>query len=265
MGQLVGFNKNLTEEGALLASSQNPNVIYFPTDSNGIVFGGNRMDFGLSYLYAMLDSSMQSAHNRIEKLVEVYPVYVNRYSGFYKLGTPVEDGSNYVFVGVAIKDNDGYLVVGQPVSSTTWLNTTESGGGTTTTSLEEAFGDKDGDTNTSSQVTTYGNAITLSTALGYCHNYSKNDGTVGPGVGKWWLPSMGELNTILSKLNEIQMMYLTITLNAQSFVLPNNFVLCSSTEYNGSNVWCASNDGVFSYELKSSANFTVLPVTRLGH
>lgn len=261
----VKFNKTLDEEAALAASSQNPNTLYFTTDTDVIVLGGQVLDGGVRQFLVNIQDQMYRTNNLFNRCIgtNVVSVYVHRYSRFYAID-PVLPDSNYVFVGVAVRDSDGYLVVSSPTSNLQWLDTETPGGGTLTASLATALADKSGAANTLAQVTTYGSAVTNSTAIGYCHSFSRSDGTVGPGAGKWWLPSMGELNTIYTNIEAIKERYILENLG-DLFQLPSQYVLCSSTECNGARVWGISSDGVLMNELKNYFNYTVIPVTRLGY
>lgn len=144
-----------------------------------------------------------------------------------------------VIFGVAIIEGGKCVIVGKDETSLQWAKTNAASGGTAYLDREQALADFDGMANTATIHQTLGSNAP---AAEYCLKYfAKDVQSTSPsvGVGKWHLPSFGELFMVYSHLIEVNRCLDIIggtPLNRSSWYW-------SSTEYGGTTAWYVPFDG----------------------
>lgn len=111
--------------------------------------------------------------------------------------------SGEIAEGVLVIEGGKMLVVAPTEATLYWSSAAVSAGGKTTTDRLTALDDWTGKTSTAAQVT-HAECNTASYAPGYCNLYSRvNANGQGLTVGRWWLPSLGELMMIYANMKKI--------------------------------------------------------------
>lgn len=166
----------------------------------------------------------------------------------------------HIIFGVAIIEGGKCVIVGKDeLTAVKWSAYNASGGSGDKGGVEAAMGDMNGKANTATIHDTLGsNAI----AVDYCLKYfAKDVQSTSPsvGVGKWHLPSVGELWMIYSHLFEVNRLLASI--GGMSLT---QSLYWSSTEYNAGRCWAVSFEhGETRYHLKANYEFKVRPVLSL--
>lgn len=138
-------------------------------------------------------------------------------------------------VGVAVFNAGKLIVIAKDETTAKWSDPTASGGSGNKTSAQ-ALADMNGRTNTATIVNTLGDTAP---AANYCVGYypsSVAENNAYYGVGRWWLPSAGELWIIWSHLFEINRLMAAIG----GTPLNRSVWYWSSTEYNEVGAWFVS-------------------------
>jgi hypothetical protein len=165
-------------------------------------------------------------------------------------------------VGIVVTEADKKLIIALDTAQLPWSSGNVTGGGTMTSSRNTASHDWEGQSNTAAQAAKSACSST-DYAPGYCYNYSKflSDGTTGIAAGKWWLPSLPELDMIWRHINGINYALSVISGATQ---IPWQWHW-SSTELSSSNAWIqyfAAQYGYMGYGTKTT-KYYVRPVTAL--
>ena len=141
--------------------------------------------------------------------------------------------------GVVIVEGGKLLVVAPTESDSSgllWSSEAVSGGGTTTSDRVTAYNDWNGKANTTAQIAKAA-CQGASYAPGYCAQYSH--GSLA--AGKWWLPSLGELEMIYANMLKVNYALSLIT-GAQQIA---ETWYWSSTEFSSTNAWYLNFDNGF--------------------
>ena len=133
-------------------------------------------------------------------------------------GVVVVEGGKLLVVAPTECDSAGLL----------WSSEAVSGGGVTTSDRVTAYNDWAGKTNTAAQITKT-QCQGASYAPGFCAQYIHG----GLGAGKWWLPSLGELEMIYANMTKINYA-LSLISGAQQIA---ETWYWSSTEYSATYAW----------------------------
>lgn len=174
---------------------------------------------------------------------------------------PAQQTSGEVADGVAIIEGGKVLVVAPTEADSTglrWSSAAMSGGAVMTSNVTTAVDDWAGKANTVAIINGHNWDETGDPALfapGFCNRYSNG----GLDIGKWWLPSLGELMMIsanMTKINYALSLITGATPIAESYYW-------SSTEYNATYAWVLSLSaaGVVNGYTKASGKYHVRPVS----
>lgn len=143
----------------------------------------------------------------------IFIMYHRKSDGFPLMVKPHKwtslQNSREIADGVVVVEGGKILVVAptELTSKLTWSSAAISGGGTTTTDRVTAMNDWNGKANTAAIINaSKADAVTNTAqyAPGYCNLYSRvNVNNKGLTVGKWWLPSLGEMMMIYANMTKI--------------------------------------------------------------
>ena len=136
--------------------------------------------------------------------------------------------------GVIVSEGGKLLMIAPTEANLYWSSAAVSAGGTTTTSRRTAIADQNGETSTAAQIT-HAECQGNSYAPGFCHNYARLNPTHGKGqaAGSWWLPSLGEMETIYANMKKIN--YALSLINGATQLTENWY--WTSTEYSAILAW----------------------------
>lgn len=165
-------------------------------------------------------------------------------------------------VGILIVEGGKHIVLAlDEYDGTMFWSTTNNGSGVYDTSRTSIIGKFDGKTNTATIIEKLGADVAL--AANYCNTYAKSitnnpDGKeTGITAGKWWLPSLGELQMIRNHYGTIQK-----ALNICGGTALQNTAYWSSTEISGAYAWhLGFDDGSINSYAKASGSYRVRAVT----
>lgn len=165
-------------------------------------------------------------------------------------------------VGILIVEGGKHIVLALDEYDGTMLwSTANNGSGVYDASRTSIIGKFDGKINTATIIEKLGADVAL--AANYCNTYAKSitnnpDGKeTGITAGKWWLPSLGELQMIRNHYGTIQK-----ALNICGGTALQNTAYWSSTEISGTYAWNLSfNDGIINSDAKASYSNRVRAVT----
>lgn len=161
-------------------------------------------------------------------------------------------------VGAAVFEAGKLLIIAKDESATTlqWASSNVTGG-SGNKSREAAVADMNGRTNTSTIISTLGEAASAASyCASYCPSFVEGSMSTVAGAGKWWLPSMGELFMMWSHFTEINMVMSLIggtPLPAVSH--------WSSTEYSATNAWHLNFSNGNFYINNKTSQYRVRPVS----
>lgn len=160
--------------------------------------------------------------------------------------------------GVLVVEGGKMLVVAPTEATLTWSSAAVSAGGKTTTDRLTALDDWAGKTSTAEQVK-HSECNTSSYAPGFCHAYSRvNSNGKGLTVGRWWLPSLGELMMICANMRKIN--YALSLINGATQLAEATY--WSSTESSKTNAWYLYlSGGRAFYYVKATNQYRVRPVS----
>ena len=166
--------------------------------------------------------------------------------------------------GILVIDGDKKLVVAltESTNKLKWASANLAGGAFTSSDRLTASNDYAGKANTKAIVTSSslsGDGVDY--APRFCYNYSSpnlNGHGQGLKAGQWWLPSLGELYTILANFEKINFA-LSLCTGAQQLVRD---AYWSSTEYSAAIAWgLYFSHGYQNYNTKSTYQSRVRPVS----
>ena len=165
-------------------------------------------------------------------------------------------------VGILIVEGGKHIVLAlDEYDGTMHWSTANNGSGVYDASRTSVIGKFDGKTNTATIIEKLGADVAL--AANYCNTYAKSitnnpDGKeTGITAGKWWLPSLGELQMIRNHYGTIQK-----ALNICGGTALQNAAYWSSTEFSGTGAWSLNFvDGVINGGSKASDSSRVRAVT----
>lgn len=129
-------------------------------------------------------------------------------------------------VGILVKDSNEELIVALDELQCGFSSDRGDFGGFTTTNYTKAMLDMRGRLNTAFEYT-HPECQTLKSAVGYCVNYDRIENL----KGRWWLPSLGELELLRANCGKIN--YALSVVGGTKF----NGVYWSSTEASADRVW----------------------------
>ena len=166
--------------------------------------------------------------------------------------------SGEIAEGVLVVEGGKILVVAPTEATLYWSSAAVSAGGKTTADRLTALDDWTGKTSTATQIT-HSECNTDSYAPGFCASYERvNANGQGLKVGKWWLPSLGELMMIYANMRKIN--YALSLINGATQLAETAY--WSSTEYNAVNTWTLYlNDGNAGNFAKATTLRGVRPVS----
>ena len=171
---------------------------------------------------------------------------------------PSYQNSGEIAQGVVVVEGGKMLVVAPTEATLYWSSAAVSAGGATTTSRRTAIADWAGETSTAAQVThteCQGNSY----APGFCHNYARaNSGGQGLVAGRWWLPSLGEMEMIYANMRKIN--YALSLISGATQLAETAY--WTSTEYSANTAWYLylANGGATSNP-KAAGQLRVRPVS----
>jgi hypothetical protein len=164
-------------------------------------------------------------------------------------------------VGILIVEGGKHIVLAlDEYDGTMHWSTANNGSGVYDASRTSIIGKFDGKTNTATIIEKLGADVAL--AANYCNTYAKSitnnpDGKeTGITAGKWWLPSLGELQMIRNHYGTIQK-----ALNICGGTALQNTAYWSSTEISGANAWSLDFYDGININTKASSSYRVRAVT----
>lgn len=199
-------------------------------------------------LNAMNDGVFIMSHRKSDN----YPLAVkpDKWASYQNSGEIAE--------GVLVVEGGKMLVVAPTEATLYWSSAAVSAGGKTTSDRLTALDDWAGKTSTAAQIT-HNECKTESYAPGFCASYSRtNANGKGLTVGRWWLPSLGELMMIYANMRKIN--YALSLINGATQLAETAY--WSSTEYSATHAWrLYLNDGGANGDAKATYQGRVRPVS----
>ena len=222
----------------------------------------NSIQISKSDLVSVLEELLpiDDINNRAEDGVFIM---FHRKSDDYPLAVKPDKWASYqnsgeIAEGVMVVEGGKILVVAPTEATLYWSSAAVSAGGKTTTDRETALNDWTGKTSTAAQIT-HNECKTESYAPGFCASYERvNANGQGLTVGKWWLPSLGELMMIYANMRKIN--YALSLINGATQLAEAAY--WSSTEYSATHAWLLNlSYGGANGTTKATGQYRVRPVS----
>lgn len=165
----------------------------------------------------------------------------------------VSQSSGNIADGVVVLETGKLLMIALTEVVLKWSEKAVAAGGTTTTSNRIAIADMSGEASTAVQVT-----HTECQGDGYAPGYCKAYSCGGQGAGRWWLPSLGEIEMIYANMKKIN--YALSLISGATLITENWY--WTSTEADANATWAINlTNGFVGGYAKASYQNRVRPVS----